>query len=104
MSLFSKVSKFARSEKGKQAMEKAKDFANKPETKEKIEQVREKVAKKDTQKATGAGDAATAATGGSGQPGPQPSTPAAGGTPPINEPDAEKVGEQPGQGNPPTAP
>ena len=104
MSLFSKVSRFARSEQGKKAMDKAKDFASKPETKEKIEQVREKVAKKDKQQATGAGDAAQAATSGSGQPGPEPSTPAAGGTHPINEPDTEKVGEQPGQGNPPTAP
>jgi hypothetical protein len=101
MSLFSKVSRFARSEQGKKAVEKAKDFANKPETKEKIEQVREKVSGKDKQEAARAGDAATAATG---QPGPEPTTPAAGGTPPINDPDAAAVGDQPAQGNPPTAP
>jgi sensor histidine kinase regulating citrate/malate metabolism len=96
MSLFSKVSKFARSEQGKKAMDKAKDFANKPETKEKIEQVREKVSGKDKQEAAKAGDSATAAT--------TPTTPPAGGTPPINDPDAAAVGEQPAQGNPPTAP
>jgi hypothetical protein len=113
MSLFSKVSRFARSEKGKQAVEKAKDFANKPETKEKIEQVREKVSGKDKQQAAGAGDAAQSATQG-GTPGAQPSSPGtsgaepssppAGGTPPVNDPDAAAVGEQPAQGNPPTAP
>ncbi|MDQ3933637.1 MAG: hypothetical protein M3340_03290, partial [Actinomycetota bacterium] len=63
MSLFSKAAKFARSEQGKKAVEKAKDFANKPETKEKIEQVREKVSSKDKQEATRAGDAAQSATG-----------------------------------------
>jgi hypothetical protein len=99
MSLFSKVSKFARSPQGKKAMDKAKDFANKPETKEKIEQVREKVSGKDKQQAGGTGDAAKAATGGA-----EPTTPPAGGTPPINDPDAAAVGEQPAQGNPPTAP
>ncbi|HEX8052092.1 MAG TPA: hypothetical protein VF517_03805 [Thermoleophilaceae bacterium] len=111
MSLFSKAAKFAKSPQGKKAMEKAKAFADKPETKEKIEQVREKVSGKDkAQEASGSGDAAQAATSGSGsgsgpgQPGPEPSTPAAGGTPPINDPDAAAVGEQPAQGNPPTAP
>ena len=113
MSLFSKVSKFARSEQGKKAMNKAKDFANKPETKEKIEQVREKVSGKDKQEAAKAGDAASAATQGGtqgaqpsspGTSGGEPTTPPAGGTPPINDPDAAAVGEQPAQGNPPTAP
>lgn len=92
MSLFSKVSKFAKSPQGKKAMDKAKDFANKPETKEKIEQVREKVAGKDKKEPAGGGAAS------------EPTTPPAGGTPPVNDPDAAAVGEQPAQGNPPTAP
>lgn len=100
-------------------MDKAKDFASKPETKQKIEQVREKVAGKDKQ-ATGAGDKATAGaasaggtsgtnpsspgTPGAQEAGSEPTSPPAGGTPPINDPDAAAVGEQPAQGNPPTAP
>jgi hypothetical protein len=122
MSLFSKVSRFARSSQGKKAMEKAKDFASKPETKEKIEQVREKVSGKDKQQAAGAGDKATAGPAAAGTPGSEPSSPgpggsepaaggtpgsepakpAAGGTPPVNEPAG--AGEQPAQGNPPQTP
>jgi hypothetical protein len=89
MSLFSKVSRFAKSPQGKKAMDKAKDFANKPETKEKIEDVREKLSGKKDQPSAG---------------GSEPTTPPAGGTPPINDPKAAAVGEQPAQGNPPTAP
>ena len=107
MSLFSRAARLARSPKGKEAIDKAKDFANKPETKEKIEQVREKVAGKD-KKATGAGTAGaepdSPGTSGAQPGGSQPTTPPAGGTPPVNEPDDAAAGEQPAQGNPPQAP
>jgi hypothetical protein len=114
MSLFTKVSRFAKSPQGKKAMDKAKDFANKPETKEKIEDVRGKLSGKKDQPAADApksgqgspgaepaspGTKPATAAGGS-----EPTTPAAGGTPPINDPEAAAVGEQPAQGNPPTAP
>lgn len=42
-SLFSKIAKFASSPQGKQALNKAKDFAAKPENKAKIEQAAQKL-------------------------------------------------------------
>jgi hypothetical protein len=81
-------------------MEKAKAFASKPETKEKIEQAREKL----TGKHQPAAEEAKATP--AGTPGAEPKspgTPPAGGTPPVNAPDPEPVGQQPAQGNPPVA-
>jgi hypothetical protein len=92
MSLFSKVSRFARSPQGKKAMDKAKDLASRPETKEKIEQAREKLSGKDKQQGAGAAQPAGQA---------EPTAPAAGGTPPANAQGEAAVGEQPPQGNPP---
>ena len=83
MSLFSKAARFARSERGKQAVEKAKEFADKPETKEKIERVREKVSGKDKA--------------------PEPGAPA-GGTPAASGAPGQSTERQPAQGNPPATP
>jgi hypothetical protein len=56
MSLISRISRFARSSQGRKAVEQAKQFANKPETKEKIEQVREKISGKDDAQKAGTGN------------------------------------------------
>jgi hypothetical protein len=46
MSLFSKVSRFARSPQGRRAVGQAKRFAAKPENRRKLEQLRARVARK----------------------------------------------------------
>ncbi len=68
-------------------MDKAKDLANKPETKEKIEQARERLTGKDKKPASGAAQ-------------PEPTAPPAAEQPPKGSPPA---GEQPPQGNPPAS-
>lgn len=76
-------------------MDKAKDFANKPETKEKIEQAREKLSGKDKNGAAERQPAGQA----------EPTAPAAGGTPPANaQGGTASVGDQPAQGNPSQTP
>ena len=77
-------------------MEKAKDFANKPETKEKIEQAREKLAGKDK---GGNGVQHSEGNGVKHSEGNGVKTPTG-----QSEPTAPPAGEQPAQGNPPQTP
>ena len=45
-SMFTKLAQFASSPQGQKLANQAKDFANKPETKQKIEQLRQRITKK----------------------------------------------------------
>jgi hypothetical protein len=89
-------------------MEKAKEFATKPETKEKIEQARERLSgrgRDETPEPSGTPGAEPASPGTKpASAASEPTAAPAGGTPPVNEPDAQPAGRQPAQGNPPQAP